>query len=159
MYSARNLSETEAELIAEAYFRASKNPKKVAEYLGVETFDMSLLANPIVRRKILDRAKMLSKKYSIDDHLSKLKEIRDSCIDDANYKVALSAEVALGKAAGLYDLRKDEEPETGKVEPEKLTTDQIRRLLAKRTSPIEEESQVPQIEYIPESDLNEDGLA
>lgn len=130
MFSARALTEDEADLIADAFFKAGRDPRKVALHLGVATFDLACLAHPVVRRKIIALAKEQSRKYSLDKHLEKLQEIRDLCMQDGNYKTALAAEVSVGKAAGLYDMNRKEESDK-EVEPEKLTTDQIRDLLAK----------------------------
>lgn len=134
MYSARTLTEHDAQEISEAYFKASKDPRKIAEHLGVPTFDLGLIRHPLVKRLIAQKATRLRRSYTLDDHLTKLKQIRDAALSDSNYKVALTAEIAVGKAAGLYEKIVDES--AGVSEVENLSTEQIRQKIANLTQPV-----------------------
>lgn len=130
-FSTNSLTEEEAQLIADAYFRGDKDPVRMARLLEVEQFDLNLLMHPLVRRFIVENQVALNRHYSLEEHLTKLKQIRDGAMDDENWKVALSAEVAVGKAAGLYEPRLPDDGKGDNVDPAKLTTEELRQRLAK----------------------------
>lgn len=133
-FSNETLNEQQAKQIAEAYVKGDKDPPKMARLLGVDSFDLNLLMHPLVRRFIVYYQKAARDEYSLSDHLSKLKEIRDAAFDDDNYKVALVAETQIGKAAGLYDPKPFGDDDTGVegVDATKLTTTELRRRLAQQ---------------------------
>ncbi len=129
MFYASSLSEAEAALIAEAYFRTGKNAKLMAAALGVAQFDLDLVRHPLVKRQITKLAERMRKAYTLEDHLDRLQEIRDQAMEDGNLRIALAAELSVGKAAGLYE--KIIEPDTGeKTDTKKLSTDEIKAKLA-----------------------------
>ena len=132
-FSSATLTEEQARDIASAYIRGEKDPPRIAQLLQVESFDLNLLMHPLVRRFIVEFQRSLRSDYSLTDHMFKLKEIRNAAMDDDNFKVALSAEVQIGKAAGLYDPKPlgDDDPGAETVDPTKLTTEELRRRLAK----------------------------
>lgn len=130
----------EAKLIADAYFRGQRNPTKIAKILEADSFDSAILHHPLVKAEIISIRNSMNDSYSLSDHLEKLKEIRDSAMGDENWKVALTAEVAVGKAAGLYEPRKEEESNPEKGEAQKLTTDELRKRLASMKPSLPEET-------------------
>jgi hypothetical protein len=178
VFSARTLTSSEARLIGEAYLRAGRNPNKVGEALGMREFDKELLAHPLVRREVRAIARIHSQNYSMSDHMEKLAQIRDAALDDGKYTAALGAELAIGKASGLYDKGVGDEDENDPaIEPTKLSTTQIREMLAKREvaeqhalpapdtgNQLDDDSVAADVEedldpiYEPPSDMNEDGL-
>lgn len=175
MFSARSLTSSEARLVAEAYLKAGRNPNKVGEMLGIPNFDKELLAHPLVRREVIGIARSVAQSYSMIDHLEKLQEIRDLALDGGKFTAALGAELAIGKAVGLYDKGvADEDMDDPALEPKKLSTDQIRELLHKREksesralpppdtgNQLDEEADAMDLEedpFLPETDMNEDGL-
>lgn len=129
MFSASSLSEAEAILIAEAYYRCGKNPKQMAAALGVPRFDLELIRHPLVKRQIVKLAERMRVKYSLDDHLERLQEIRDRAMEDGNLRIALAAELSVGKAAGLYERLAEDEAAPDKLQ--ELTTAQIKERLAR----------------------------
>lgn len=131
MFSVRSLTSSEARVVAEAYLKCGRNPNKIGEALGLPDFDKEILAHPLVRREVIAIARVNAQTYSMVDHLEKLAEIRDLALDDKKYTAALGAEMAIGKAAGLYD-RAGDDPDDTVVEPTKLTSQQIRDMLARR---------------------------
>jgi len=159
VFSARTMDEASADLLVDAYFRSGKDPRKMAEILQVPSLDLEVLTHPLFRRKVIERAKQLSQRYSLDEHLEKLKEIRDACLegDKPDYKVALAAEVSLGKAAGLYEKIKEGEDEPTS-EPEKLSTREIRRLLIKSGIQVQASLPAPDDPAESEEDLREEDL-
>lgn len=136
MFSARNLTEFQAEEIAEAYYRAGRNANRMAGVLQVETFDLDLMMHPLVKRKVMEIGSRMRQKYTLDDHLEKLQEIRDLALADSNLKIALTAELAVGKAAGLYEVIKEPDQDLGAGETAKLSTEDIRRKLAQLGGPV-----------------------
>lgn len=131
VFSVATLNEEGARLIAEAYVKGQKEPLRIARILGVDSFDLNLIMHPLVRGFINEFQAAIRETYSLHEHVLKLKEIRDSAMDDDNFKVALSAEVQIGKAAGLYDPKTPDGDSGGKdVDPATLTTDQLRARLA-----------------------------
>ena len=48
------------------------------------------------------KAKMLKSKLTLESHLEKLRELRDAAADFGQFSAAIRAEIARGKAAGLY---------------------------------------------------------
>jgi hypothetical protein len=134
-FSTSSLTDQEAEVIADAYFRASKDPSEMAKVLGLDHFDLNLLMHPIVKAKIIKEKLKLNKLYSLEDHVKKLQEIRDGAMDDENWKTALSAEVAVGKAAGLYEPKTTDDSSSNE-KPEQLSTQELRRRLGSMGSPL-----------------------
>lgn len=133
MFSVRSLTTPEARLIAEAYLRAGRNPNKVGEMLGMPDFDKEVLSHPLVRREVIAIARVNSQNYSLVDHLEKLAEIRDAALTAEKFTAALGAELAIGKASGLYDKGAAEQDENDPaIEPKKLSTEQIRDMLRRR---------------------------
>lgn len=130
-FSVQTLSDEGARLIAEAYIKGQKEPLRIARILGLDSFDLNLLVHPAVRGYIHEYQSAIRETYSLHDHVEKLKEIRDAAMDDENFKVALSAETQIGKAAGLYDPKVPDGDDGSKdVDPTTLSTDQLRARLA-----------------------------
>lgn len=136
MFSARNLTEFQAEEIAEAYYRSGRNANRMAAVLQVETFDLDLMMHPLVKRKVMEIGSRMRQKYTLEDHLEKLQEIRDLALAENNLKIALTAELSVGKAAGLYEVIKEPEPDPAAGETAKLSTEDIRRKLAQLGGPV-----------------------
>jgi hypothetical protein len=158
-FSLDTLTESQAKSIAEAYVRGDKDPPTMARILGVDSFDLNLIMHPLTRRFIVLFQREARAEYSLTDHLSMLKKIRDAAFDDENWKIALSAETQLGKAAGHYD-PKPMDPEDpgsggGMIDVGKMSTTELRRQLAKTIGAV-----IPQkpAELEDNSD-EEDGLA
>ncbi len=68
-----------------------------------------------------------------------------------NFKVALSAEVSVGKAAGLYEPRTNDDDSEGKtVDPAQLSTGELRKRLARvsgiLTAPVVEQPADPPLD-------------
>ena len=101
------LTDGEARLIADAYFKSSKDMAKMAKILGIKSFDVKLLLNPHVKKYIIEKRVQVAELYTLEHHLQMLKKIRNGAMNDENWKVALSSEIAVGKAAGLYEGRKE----------------------------------------------------
>lgn len=61
-------------------------------------------ANPLVKQRILSLQERAAKKVSLDlsTHLTDLRDIREGAIRNGAWSAAVTAEVARGKAAGLY---------------------------------------------------------
>lgn len=129
VFSTNSVTDSEGRLIADAYFRSSKNVKKMKEILDVGEFDLGLLTHPLVKKYIVEKQLALAESYSLTEHLAKLKEIRNGAMDDENWKVALTAEVAVGKAAGLYENMSREDP-IDNSKAEQLSTEELRKRLA-----------------------------
>ena len=164
-YSVATLNEDAARLIAEAYVKGQKEPLRIARILGVESFDLNLIMHPLVRGFINEFQAAIRETYSLHDHVLKLKEIRDAAMDDDNFKIALSAETQIGKAAGLYDPKTPDGDGGGKdVDPTTLTTDQLRARLtglsqAKIVDPPKLEDDRPLHEQMDEAEDVDEGLA
>jgi hypothetical protein len=168
VFSVRTLTSTEARLVAEAYLKAGRNPNKVGEMLGMPSFDKELLAHPLVRREVIAIVRVNSQNYSMVDHMEKLAEIRDKALDAEKFTAALGAEMAIGKAAGLYDKDRDNgDPDDPLPEPRKLTTEQIREMLEQRErqesqpalpAPDEPDLSGNELEVEDEADFFDDGL-
>ncbi len=149
-FSVQTLTEAEAELLADAYVRGDKDPPKMALILGVDSFDLNSLMHPLTRAGIIRRQQSVRSLHSLEDHIDKLKEIRDAAFEAENYKVALAAETQVGKAAGHYDPKVPTDPESDKPEEiAKLSTDQLRRRLAKAVGAVIPVSEQEQIEAQP----------
>jgi hypothetical protein len=90
----------------------------------------------------------------------KLREIRNAAMDDDNFKVALSAEIQLGKVAGHYDPKPlgDDDSDPNSVDPTKLTTDELRRRLAKAIGATIPPEALPAPESEPDEDSDEVSL-
>lgn len=132
MFSVETLTEAQASEIADAYFKGDKDPAKMAAVLGIDRFDLNIIMHPLVRNEVVKRQRLLNGVYSIEEHISKLKEIRDAALTDENFKVALSAETQIGKAAGLYEPKLPGEDIPGEsIDPTKLTTAELRRRIAR----------------------------
>lgn len=148
MFSVATLTEEEALLIADAYFRGEKDPPKMARILGVDQFDLNILMHPFVRRKIVQLQRQMEVSYGLREHAEQLKTIRDAAFADDNFKVALQAETQLGKAVGIYEQKLPGDGDgDGNVDPLKLSSDELRRRLAKMIgavvpNPPEEASQL-----------------
>jgi hypothetical protein len=132
-FSSATLTEDQARDIASAYIRGEKDPPRIAQLLEIDSFDLNLLMHPFVRRFIVEFQRSLRSDYTLHDHMMKLKEIRNSALDDENWKVALASEIQIGKAAGLYDPKPlgDEDNNPDAIDPTTLSTDELRRRLAK----------------------------
>lgn len=134
-----NLTEEEAERIADAYFICDRDRMKMGHMLGIgRSLDTEFLVHPLVRRKIIGAVKQMRRDgvYTREEHVTKLKEIRDKCMEgeNPNYKNALMAEVAVGRAAGLYEnFGGGDDPSMLEQEkaPENLSTAEIRARLNK----------------------------
>lgn len=75
------------------------------------------------------RAKVEQKSVvTYEGHVSKMAEIRDAAIADKQFSAATSAEAYRGKAAGLYDQHRPDEPPDGEVVGDGITLDQARRV-------------------------------
>lgn len=130
MFYANSLTEQQAEEVAEGYFKAGRVPGKIAGVLGMAAFDVNILKHPLVKRKINQMAIRMRETYSLDAHLSKLQEIRDMALEDGNYRIALSAEISVGKAAGLYERIAEPASNNGEDDLAALSTDELRKRLA-----------------------------
>jgi hypothetical protein len=129
------LNEAQAETIAELYFLLDGDRKRIGEAIGLgRILDVQYLTHILVRRRIAAKVRQMRKDrvYTREEHILQLQKIRDACLADENYKVALSAEVAVGKAAGLYENigPGDDESALASTKPaEQLSTDEIRAKL------------------------------
>lgn len=165
------------DLIAELYFICDRDRKRMQTELvnrgiylnGGGSLDNRRLFLPQVRRAIVEKAREMRKTglYSREQHVQKLQEIRDRALSDDNFKVGLAAEIAVGKAAGLYENIDEDAPETVNklMPPENMTTDQIKARIAELQA-----KQLPAPDTIPESrstpinrdqfagDLDDDGF-
>ena len=132
-FYAGTLTEEQAQEIAAAYIKGDKDPPRMARILGVDQFDLNLLMHPLVRRFVVQFQRAVASKYSLEDHMDQLKKIRDAAFDDENFKTALASEIQLGKAAGHYDPKPlgDTDPDGAAIDPAKLSTDELRRMLAR----------------------------
>ena len=132
-FSVGTLTEQQAQEIAAAYIKGDKDPPRMAKILGVDQFDLNILMHPLVRRFVVQFQRAIASNYSLDDHMDQLKKIRDAAFDDENWKIALSAETQLGKAAGHYDPKPlgDDPNNPDNIDPAKLSTDELRRRLAR----------------------------
>lgn len=143
MYSWRRKTDEEVDLIAELYFICDRDRKRIQTELvsrgihlnGGGTLDERHLHHPQVRRAIVEKAKEMRNSgiYSRESHIQKLQEIRDRALNDDNYKVGLAAEVAVGRAAGLYENfdESDDSTNEGKLmPPEQMSNDQLKARLA-----------------------------
>lgn len=132
VFSAATLTEEEARRIAEAYIKGGKEPQKMAELLRVDRLDLNIIMHPYVRDHIARMQAALKPLHSLEDHVFQLAKIRDAAFEDENFKVALAAETQLGKAVGHYDPKGgDADPEGNQQPAKKLSTEDIRRELAK----------------------------
>lgn len=159
-FSSATLTEEQARDIASAYIRGEKDPPRIAQLLQVDSFDLNLLMHPLVRGFIVEFQRALRTDYSLADHMFKLKEIRNAAMDDENYKVALSAEVQIGKVAGHYDPKPlgDDDPNAETIDPTKLTTEELRRRLAKAIGATIPPEALPAPEEEPNDDSDEVSL-
>lgn len=142
MYSWRRKTDDEVDLIAELYFICDRDRKRIQTELvargihlnGGGTLDDKHLHDLLVRRKIVEKAREMRNSgiYSRENHLKKLQEIRDGALADENWKVGLAAEVAVGRAAGLYE-NFDEDPDSAEnklMPPENMSNEQLKARLA-----------------------------
>ncbi|HSX63426.1 MAG TPA: terminase small subunit, partial [Pseudoxanthomonas sp.] len=80
-------------------------------------YDAAAMADTTVHRKakeLLDNGKITARlaelrapavdaaQITLEQHLKDLKDLRDAALSEGKYSAAVSAEVARGKAAGLY---------------------------------------------------------
>ncbi len=155
VFSRETLNEGQARQIAEAYIKGDKDPPRIAQILQVDRFDLNLLMHPLVRGFIVEFQRNIRVNYTLHDHMEKLKEIRDGALDVDNFKIALSAETQIGKAAGLYDPKTPDDMMLDELDPAKLTTDQIRQRLAKSIGAVIPKPR-PALEY--DETLDDDDL-
>jgi hypothetical protein len=153
-FSSATLSEEQARDIASAYIRGEKDPPRIAQLLQIDSFDLNLLMHPLVRRFIVEFQRSLRSDYTLHDHMMKLKEIRNSALDDENWKVALASEIQIGKAAGLYDPKPlgDDSDNPDAIDPTTLTTEELRRRLAKAIGATIPQKELPAPEEDEDSD-------
>lgn len=134
MFSYRDLSVSQADELADAYFVLDRDYIKIGKHYGLEySLAQKLMLHPLTRAAIRRKAREMSKTlYTREEHLAFLKKIRDAAFGDDNYKVALSAEIAVGKAAGLYENIREEDGD-GKAlpDPTSMSTEQLKAQLAK----------------------------
>lgn len=157
-FSSSSLTEEEAELIADAYFRGEKDPSQIAKHLGVEHFDLNLILHPLVKAKIVQQKREMTKVYSLEDHIRWLKKIRDGAFDAENWKVALASEISVGKAAGLYEPKDlGDTVDEREVDPKALSTDALRQRLLNVQRALHE-TPVTEPEPNDDSDLDENNL-
>jgi hypothetical protein len=165
VFSWRRKTDEEADLIADLYFICDRDRRRIQSELlargiqlnGGGTLDEKHLHHPQVRRKIVEKAREMRNSgiYTREAHIRKLQEIRDGALVDENWKVGLAAEVAVGRAAGLYE-NFDEEgdsPEAKLMPPESMTNDQLRSRLAQlqqRSLPPPDQQDPP----VPQGDFN-----
>ena len=76
---------------------SEKNAKRAGYVLDSD-------ANPLVKQRIQALQERAAKKVSLDlsTHLTDLKDIREGAMRNGAWSAAVTAEVARGKAAGLY---------------------------------------------------------
>jgi len=140
LFRGERLTDEIADRIVDLYFRCGGDRRLIGrEYDGGPAVTDSDLQLPEIRSRIILAAKEMRRKgvYSREDHVAKLKEIRDAALHDENWKVGLAAEVAVGKAAGLYEkIDPDADDVGGKAlpPPENMTTEQIRERIARMQS-------------------------
>lgn len=151
-FSLSNLTLDEAGLIADAFFRGGQDPSKMAQLLRVDSFDLNLFTHPYVKKEIVARRVQLNETYTLAEHIASLKKIRDAALDNENLKIALPAEVALGKAAGLY-LPKPVDVNDPMIggDPTRLSTEELRQRLARATNiltaPVDDQPADPSIDF------------
>lgn len=135
-FSYLGLSAKQADDLAEAYFVLDRDFVRIGEHFEISSnLAKRLLLHPLTRAAIRRKAReMAGILYSREEHLRMLKKIRDAAFNDDNFKTALSAEVAVGKAAGLYENLGPEDPDNGAAlpDPASLTTEQLRAQLQAR---------------------------
>lgn len=96
------LAYIESGVAMEAY-RAAYNPQKMSNNaLQVESSRM--LSNPKIKARLAElRAPAVSSaKITLETHLRDLEKLRDKADQACDFGAAIRAEVARGKAAGLY---------------------------------------------------------
>ena len=81
---------------------SEKNAKRAGYVLDSD-------ANPLVKQRIQALQERAAKKVSLDlsTHLTDLKDIREGAMRNGAWSAAVTAEVARGKAAGLYVSRSE----------------------------------------------------
>ena len=136
MFSYLGLSASQADELAEAYFVLDRDVRRIAAHFELDSgFTKKLLLHPRTRAAIREKARDMAKTlYSREEHIAFLKKIRDAAFGDDNYKVALAGEIALGKAAGLYEnLAPEDDEGDGKAlpDPASMTTEQLKAHLQK----------------------------
>jgi hypothetical protein len=132
-FSVNSLTEDQALQIATAFVKGGRDPVQMARILGVDRLDMNLVMHPLVRGHVVRMQRVASSVVTMEEHLQKLADIRDAAFTDENWKVALAAETQRGKAAGLYEPKlpgDDDDPALGKLDPTKMSTQELRRRLA-----------------------------
>lgn len=133
----QRVTEEQAETLSELYFLLDGDRQRIGEAIGLgRILDVNYLTHILVRRRIVAKARQMRRDrvYTREEHVAKLQEIRDACLADENYKTALTAEIAVGRAAGLYEnIGAGQEDEEMKAQPrvEDMDTDAIKRRLAK----------------------------
>lgn len=128
-FSINDLTTDEAKLLADAYIRSGGDVQQMCRLLDVERLDMNVIYNPLVKKELVALRNQINNQYTLSDHLAQLQKIRDGALADENWKVGLSAEVAVGKAAGLYEPKKVDENPAG-PEVKKMTVAELRNRLA-----------------------------
>lgn len=128
---------------AKAYVRMKgldEKPSNRHKKLGWELIQNDIILKNIIKSLMSDTAETLEITYQ--GHLKKLAEIRDAAMEAEKYAVALNAEVARGRAAGIYD----EERDSGERDLVDLSSKEIEQRLKvledqKRKLPKPKESQ------------------
>lgn len=85
----------------------------------------ALLNNPKVAARVATLRGNLAQKsmLTLEDHIEKLKELRDAALADGKYAAAVSAEMARGKVCGLYVEKVDHSSTDGTMSPKGRTLD------------------------------------
>lgn len=115
---------------AKAYVRMKgldERPSNSHKKLGWEIIQRDPILKQIIKSLMTETCETLEITYS--GHLKKLAEIRDRAMENDKFAVALNAEIARGKAAGLYVDRK----ELNVTGVNDLTTNEIEAELKKLT--------------------------
>lgn len=87
---------------SEAYRRSFSAGKMKPETINVKASELLSLGKVAVRIAELRKPVVEAAQITLEQHLNDLKELRDKASQDAKWGPAINAEVARGKAAGLY---------------------------------------------------------
>jgi len=103
---------------ADAY-RAAFNVKPTTKPETVQANASRLMANSMVAARVAEiRAPIVKKaQITLESHLADLMGLRNMAVKAENFGVALSAEIARGKAAGLYVEKVDATVNTRELPP------------------------------------------
>lgn len=85
-------------------YRASYDVSDNAAIATINNDAYKLMSNPDIYARVNEIREPIVKKaqISLESHLEALKELRDMARDGSQYSAAITAEVARGKASGLY---------------------------------------------------------